>query len=70
MVDLRQLKASLEDLRLDRIFSVGTRDYTVIEQTADALDQTPSVRATRSCGLLAKPRCKDISECREYAPAY
>jgi DnaK suppressor protein len=42
MVDLRDLKASLEDLRLDSISSVGKRDHIVIEQTADALDQTQS----------------------------
>jgi len=42
MVDLRQLKASLEDLRMDGISSVGKRDHIVIEQTADALDQTQS----------------------------
>ena len=42
MVDLRNLKASLEDLRLDSISSVGKRDHIVIEQTADALDQTQS----------------------------
>ena len=42
MVDLRDLKASLEDLRLDSISSVRKRDHIVIEQTADALDQTQS----------------------------
>jgi DnaK suppressor protein len=42
MVNLRELKASLECLQRESAAFAGKRDHIVIEQTPDALDQTQS----------------------------
>jgi DnaK suppressor protein len=42
MMELHELKALLEHARRERASSVGNRSDIVIEQTADALDQTQS----------------------------